>query len=216
MTSHPRILGLAAALLVLVSLPAQAQFAISARAGSLGPGAELTVGLTQRLNVRAGGTFLPYSRQDVFEDEVDVQITTDARLASGSLLLDFYPFKKVLRLSAGAFYNATQIKAAALPISSYTIDAKEFSAERLGSLEATVDYGSKINPYAGIGFGNAVRGTRLDLLLDIGVLYTDAPRVDLVGTGMIGPTQNHEGSINAGLQEFTLYPVVSLGFGIRI
>lgn len=205
------VLLLAAFLFVTPDLFAQ-RVALGLKAGTLGAGAEVTTALTNRLNVRVGGSFFPYSvKGDYTEEEVNISYTADLSVQTLSALIDLHPFKNAFRLSVGAVYNGTAVDATARPTESYTVKQRTFSKEELGTLSGTVDYGSKIAPYAGIGFGNAVRGSRLDVTLDLGVIYTNSPSLDLKGTGMIAPTAEQDQELEDELSGIKLYPVISLG-----
>lgn len=208
------------ALLAGLSLPVPAalgQVAVSARVGSLGPGGELTAGLSGRLNLRLAGHYFGYSRSDEFTDaDVTVRADADVQLASGAAFLDVHPFGNSFRLSAGLVYNANEVHVLATPLTSVTIDDKTFAPEKIGTLNATMGHQAALHPYAGLGFGNAVRGSRVGLLFDLGVLYTDDPRFEAEGTGLIAPTALQAGDIEADLAGLQLYPVVSLGLSVRL
>ncbi len=207
-----------AVLLILVlcvpNLFAQ-RLALGVKGGTLGGGAELTAGLTESLNLRIGGNFLPYSfNGDYTEEEVDIGYTADLRMQTASVLLDWHPFTNAFRLSGGAVYNGIQVDAVAEPLNSYTVKNRTFTKKQLGILSGSADYSSKIAPYAGLGFGNAVRGSRFDVTLDVGVLYTNAPKLQMEGTGMIAPTAEQDHELSDAFTDLKLYPVVSLGLSV--
>lgn len=206
------------ALLPLVPERALAQqVGVGLQAGSLGPGATVVASVTPRINVRGAAHFFSYAHREVFSDEqVELQVDAEARLASGALLVDVYPLRRFLHLSAGLVLNRNEVSAVMAPISSYTINDKEFQPEKIGSLKATVGHKTSVHPYAGIGIGNALRGSRLGLSLDLGVLYTDSPRIDMEGSGMIAPTAEQDTELEADLEGIRLYPHVALGLTFRI
>ncbi|HKL88109.1 MAG TPA: hypothetical protein VJ884_03815 [Salinibacter sp.] len=185
--------------------------ALGTRASTLGIGADATVGLTSTLNLRVGGSYFPVQRSGVMRTEVDVRYDVTARLAAGLLLLDWHPFDNALRLSAGGVYNASRIQGEARPTESHTVQGKTFSPERLGRLDAEASFRNTIAPYVGVGFGNAVRGSRLDLFFDLGAMYVNRPEVQMSGRGLIAATSNHESTLNRGLQSFHILPYISLG-----
>lgn len=199
-------------------LPASAQeVALTARMGTLGPGLEVTTSLSDRFNARLGGHYFPYSRSDVFsDDDVDVRSDADLTLMSVSAFADWHPFRNVFRLTAGIVYNRNEVSSVVTPISSYTIDEKTFSPERIGTMEASIGHKASFNPYVGLGFGNAVSGSRLGMSFDLGVLYTDSPKVRMSGTGMIAPTANQAPDLEEDLSGITLYPLLSLGISYKL
>lgn len=196
----------------------QAQgIAVGLQAGTLGPGVSIDVGLTPRLQVRGAVHAFGYDRSDTFDDEdVELRIDSKASLASGAAFVDLYPFKKVLRLTGGIVMNRNEVTALATPLTGYTIDDKEFAPEKIGTLSATVGHQTSLQPYLGIGFGNALLGSRFGLSLDLGVLYTDAPRVEMEGTGMIAPTADQDVELQDDLSGIKLFPHVALGLTFRV
>ncbi len=198
--------------------PLQAQrLGISLKGGTMGGGAEVTAGLTSSLNARVGGSFLPYSHQGNYtEEEVDVGYTADLSVQAASLLLDWHPFSNAFRISGGAFYNMTKVDAVAEPTESYTVKQRTFSREDLGHLSGQLDYEQKLAPYLGLGFGNAVRGSRVDFAVDLGMIYTQSLALSMEGEGMLAPTANQADELEAALSDLQLYPVVSLGVSVRL
>lgn len=211
--------GLALLALAAVAPAAGAQrIALGARAGTLGAGGEVTVGLLNRLNARVGGNFLTYTDEARPIDlDVKVNATTDARLRSASAIVDLLPFGKLLRVSAGAVYNQNEASILIVPAEDYTIDGRTFTPARLGSLTTNIGWESSIAPYVGFGLGNPVGATkRLGLLLDVGAMYSGAPRVTMTGTEMIAPTANQGPVIQESAKDLKWYPVVSLGLTYKI
>lgn len=207
------ILGFLVCSLIPINIYAQKKLAIGINGGSTGIGGEITYRLNDRLNVRAGYHTLNYTQTGSYDD-LEVGIDYDGSLETKSLsaFVDFYPFKKFLKLSAGIFSLDWAIDGVALPNESYEFEDREFSTERLGSLDANIQYPEGIAPYLGLGFGNQVAsGIPLKLIIDIGVIKTGAPEITMNGTGMIAPTADNAISFQEGLNEFEWYPVVKLG-----
>lgn len=192
---------------------------LSARVGSLGPGLELTTSITPKFNLRLAGHHLSYNRSDVLTDlEIDVRADSKLNLTSGALFADFFPARRGFRLTAGVVLNQNQADVRITPLEAYMMDEKAFSPEKIGTLTAVVGHKAQVNPYAGIGFGNSVRkGARLGFVFDLGVLYTDSPRVEMTGTGMIAPTADVQGpKTEYNLRGIKLYPVLAIGLSYKI
>lgn len=199
-------------------ISAQAQhLSVGIRLGSLGPGVELTGALSSKFNARAGVNMFSYDRADIITDlEVAVRADSDLSLGSGRALIDFFPVRRGIRLTAGLMYTDNKVETIVRPLESYTLDQKEFPPGKIGTLTATVSHRSSINPYAGIGFGNSVRpGKRVGFVFDLGVLYTDSPKVEMEGTGMIAPTAAEAAELERNLEGIRLYPLVSVGVSYR-
>lgn len=190
--------------------------ALGARATTLGAGAEVTLGLSSAVNLRGNASYLPLTHVGTRSHEVDVQYTVEARLAAAMLLVDWYPFENAIRLSAGGVYNHSRIRGEARPTEGYTVRSKTISPERIGSLKGEVSFARTVSPYLGIGFGNSVRGSALDVTVDVGGLYVRRPHVQMEGRGLIADTANQEGSLNQGLQSFRVLPYLALGLSVAL
>lgn len=190
---------------------------VGIRVGSMGPGLELTGALSDKFNGRLGANLFSYQRDDIITDlEIAVRADSDLNLGSARALLDFFPVRRGLRLTAGLVYNDNQVQTIITPLESYTLDEKEFAPEKIGTLSANISHKSSINPYAGVGFGNSVSpGRRVGLVFDVGVMYTDSPKVTMQGTGMIAPTATEAAELEKNLEGIKLYPLVSIGVSYR-
>ncbi len=208
--------------LVLCLLPAVSargqHLALSARAGTLGPGIELTTSLYPQLNARLGVNYLPYTvKEQAIEVDSDVDLYASGPVHVGgvSALVDWHPFRNHFRLSGGVYYNATRAEVDMELHDDYTINGYSFSPEKIGKIHGDVSFKSALNPYFGIGIGNAVAG-RLGLSLDIGGLYTNAFKVDLTGDGLIKDTAAQDKNLEDGFSSFKFYPVVTLGLNVKL
>jgi len=100
-----RIAGLTVLLGIFWAAPGQAEVAIAAKAGTLGAGAELTLGIAPRLSARVGANAFNYSdRREASQIEYDAE----ARLRTATGLLDWHRRLIALRrsepaLSTGSF-----------------------------------------------------------------------------------------------------------------
>ncbi len=195
---------------------------VSIRIGTLGPGLHFSLPVSSSLSVRAGGSYFVYSHSATVDDDaISVDFQGDLDWAGATLLADWYPFRNGFRLTGGAFYNLIKVTGIGSPIEPYYLNEgqsneKIFQPERLGSLSAKLTYGSKINPYAGIGFGDGARGARVSFLADLGVIYVGSPKIEMHGTGMISGSAGQDEMLTQGLESFQWLPVVSVGFAIRI
>jgi hypothetical protein len=188
---------------------------IGVKAGTLGAGVEATVSLVSNLNVRLGANRYTYNFDDTLDD---IRYDNELDLNTQSLILDWHPFGGSFRLSAGAFRNRNEFNATATPTANQTIGNNTFTPAQIGTLSGTVSFNPSAT-YAGIGWGNAVgRNKRLGFTVDLGVLFQDSPEVTLSSSNG-GVPQNElraeEASIEADLEDFETYPVISFGFSFR-
>lgn len=212
-------LGLAA---LTLAPAASAQLGFAVRASTLGFGGDVSYALSPRLNVRLGGSYLPYSQSDrVEQDGVTVQYEADGRAGSGQGLVDWFPAGNLFRVTGGLMLNLIEANARIFSVEPYTINEgqaseKTFSPERVGTMTGTAGYHNKVAPYLGLGLGNATRGG-LGFELEVGAMYAGKPKIDMTGTGLIAPTADQDQDLQNGLESFRVFPMLSLGisFGAR-
>jgi len=190
--------------------------AVGARASTLGIGPEVTLELASTLNLRGGAAYLPLHRRGRMRNTVTVQYNVQARLAAVHLLLDWHPFDNAFRVSAGGVYNRSQATVRAAPTESFTVNGRSFSPEQLGHVSGSASFSNAIHPYLGLGFGNPVQGSRLDLYADLGAMYVGRPHVQMTGDGFIKGTANHASTLNEGFRSFRILPYLSLGLSVDL
>jgi hypothetical protein len=205
---------------------AQAEVGMGIRVGPFtGLGADVDIGLTENLNLRLGYNWLGYD-----EELEDTDVTYDAELQvnSFSAMLDWHAFAGGFRFSFGAFSSGPKLDLVGTPTGgTYEIGDNTYTAAQIGDLRGEIEIGDSISPYFGIGYGNAVKGnSSVTFLFDLGVIYTDEPKVTLTarcGTGVspivcaqIQSDVNTEiAEIKEDAKDFEFYPVISIGIGIR-
>jgi hypothetical protein len=186
------------------------------RFGTPGIGLELeSLFVTERFGIRGlvDGGSLSYDY-----DESRARFDGKFRLGTGVLLADWHPYASGFRLSGGLLYNNQRFSGTAQPIGR-TINSTPYSS--VGMLDGRLTF-SKASPYVGVGWGLARRtGSRLYFSADLGVMYQ---RPSAMLTGACSPvlsasacTQLHteETEFREGADELRLYPVISVGFGLR-
>lgn len=193
-------------------------FAVGVRGGTSGIGIDLISSVNQSVNLRIGGSLFSYSRSGIRDyDDLDFRYDAEATVEMYSAILDWYPGKTGFHFSGGVYYNATRVDGAARPDENYEFGGRTFTPEEVGSLEADAGYESSLAPYVGIGFGNALApDTRFDLVMRLGVMYTNSPKFEMTGTGMIAPSAGQDHNIEAGLRDFRWYPVLNLGVSVNL
>jgi hypothetical protein len=218
-----------AALAVLAAAPGRAEVALAAKAGTLGGGAELTVGLSPQLNARLGANAYNYSDR---REASGIEYDGEAKLRTGTAFLDWHPGGRGFRLTGGLVYNDTTVEGSSLPPASgsYEIGGVLVPARLVGTLDATADF-DPVVPYAGLGWGNAVAaGKKVGFFVDLGVIFQGKADVTLIP---ILPTDSPINSNPAARQaldillrreeqdledqaaDYDLYPVVAIGFSYK-
>lgn len=213
------ISAVAAGLIVLVASTARADTSIGLKAGTLGGGVELAHAFGETLGFRISANGLNYSATESYED---IDYDAKLKLATGQLLLDWFPFSNNFRISAGAVYNGNKLTLNGVPSpgGTFTIDGVTYSSSDVSSLNGTVKF-RKGAPYVGLGYGRPV-GKGLLFTADLGVLFQGAPQSTLTAT--CGPAtsastcaqiQNsvaaEQAQLDDDMHKFQYYPVVSIG-----
>jgi hypothetical protein len=211
---------LVAALTVAPSVQAQ-QLAITAKIGTTGAGADLTIGVARSLNVRLGAQ--GWSRSET-RTEQEIEYDADFKLVSGEVLLDVHAGGRGFRVSAGAVMNGNEVDAVSSDDAVYTINGVDYPAALVGRLRGKVET-NDVAPYLGIGWGNAVApGSRWRFAFDLGAFYQGSPKVSLraepVNPALLPPRfeqdlEAERQKIEDDLDSYTVYPVVALGVSFR-
>lgn len=197
--------------------------ALTAKVGTLGVGADVTVGLSPEVNARLGVNVLPFDLEmsGDSDDEggttaEEVQIEIDWQTISA--LLDWH-FAGNWRLTAGIMINNNQLNLSADVGDTVELGDSEYAVSSLAG-EVTFD---SMAPYVGFGYGNAVGESRWHFAFDAGVMFQGAPEVSATATA-VNPAQ--QTALNAALddeleeirtdaEDFDMYLVLSLGLSYR-
>lgn len=212
------------------------------RASTLGAGVELSVAMLDRLTLRIPVNGLRYS--DDFE-EGGIAYDGDLDLFSVGLLADFHVFGGAFHLTGGLFSNGNELNLRADEGTGNTVfpvgNARYRSdPEDPLTITAGLDFDS-VAPYAGIGWGNAASGTSsLYVKFELGVLLQGSPAARAQASGSARDADAPENgsfqvndatdpraqrfreqltaearTLEGSLDDFDIYPVVSLSLGYR-
>ncbi|MCA1809019.1 MAG: hypothetical protein LC725_06175 [Lentisphaerae bacterium] len=190
--------------------------AVGVKAGTLGLGGDLTVGVGRYVNLRAGATLFAFTMNRTIED-VDYRVEFD--LVTFPLLLDVHPFANSFRISGGlVMHGPAKADLSARPNKDVTIGNHKYSPAVIGELSGSIEAGRKMAPYLGIGYGNAVGpDTRWSFVFDLGLIFQTYD-VDLSadGPGMLYPPfvedlERERQKLQDDVDDFKLYPVLAFG-----
>ena len=204
--------------LVLLAMPAGLAYAEGIAAGlslgTLGPGVQVTFALREDLNLRLGVNGVDFSYG---YDHRGVDYDTTVKLFNAPLLVDWFPMKGLLRLSAGVAVNQNRIDAQGRPRSGvYTLGNNTYSAPQIASVQGVAKY-DNLAPYLGLGLGNPVLPRKtFGWNVDLGLMYQGRPKTSYsvaCGTGVNCAQLQADASIEAGdfdhdMSKYRLYPVV--------
>ena len=219
------LIATAVAVFLLAPTPGQAQgFAVSGHAGTIGVGGGVVIGIAPKLNVRGMFGFIP-GEPTIAVEEIDFALDLPTFILA---TVDFYPMSG-LHLSAGGLFVS---KGGDLSvIGNFEGKSVEFGGETYtGSAEdelvGTFSLKS-FQPYAGLGFGNAI-GKTVGINLDVGIGFGEKPVVTITPRGPLaedpdtGPTfrenvQAEVQDIEDDIPEYLrFFPVIALSISIGL
>jgi hypothetical protein len=224
-TLMKRMMGLTLCALTLglvMTLPARAGgVGAGVKVGTLGAGADLTVGILPVLNVRAGFNYWQYdfkTSQDT--DQGSAEIGLNMKWQTIPILLDLHPFQNNFRISGGMVQNNNKFTMKVEPgkpveLNDQSFDVSDFTGEIKFDQWA---------PYAGIGYGNAVgKDQRWCFAFDLGVMFQGKPqasaRLTTVNPNLQGIADQaldvELADIQSDTDSFQLYPVVAFGVSYK-
>ncbi|NLB54185.1 MAG: hypothetical protein GX811_00170 [Lentisphaerae bacterium] len=190
--------------------------AIGVKAGTLGTGAEISIGSFGPFVLKAAGTYLPLK----FEATItEVRYTVDPRLATASLLLELHPFANSFHICGGIIYNKNKLKLDARLPYNQQIGDYFFTPEQVGTLSGSVIF-NEWAPYAGIGYASsfASQSKGWGFIFDLGIMFQGTPKVALSADGLLKDNdffrynlQKEEEDIQDEAKSFKLYPVINFG-----
>ncbi|MBN2144104.1 MAG: hypothetical protein JW774_05720 [Candidatus Aureabacteria bacterium] len=190
---------------------------------TLGAGLEVTKSFSKYFNGRVGLNYLTYDYNGV---ETDMEYDIELKLSSVNALVDWLPFEGIFHVTGGILFNNNELNAVGVLTSSkmYTeIGDGRYTYEEVEELAGNITF-NKTALYWGLGWGNPVmKGSGLSVCLDLGVVMQGSPKVDLSSTkGTIVNTpvfqqelSKEEDELENELEDFKLYPVISVGINYQ-
>lgn len=199
--------------LLSASSVASAEMGVGVKAGTLGYGAEFTLGVTESINARVGMNTYSFSET---QKQDDIKYDMDLDWRTTGAFLDWHPFQGGLRFTVGYIQNDNEIDLDAKTVGSYTIGDQTYSIGEVGNLTGNVTFGNGL--FYGIGWGNAGDGKGLGFIAEAGILQ-QSPEVDLKCSGgtecddatFQAELRKEENKAQDDLDDFDQYPVISLG-----
>lgn len=210
-----------------ISSAAHPNLAVALRAGTLGAGLDLDLGLSPSFGMRVGFAGFNVNHN---VDTSDVNYSGRLKLRTVTGLLDWYVLEGSFHLTAGVAGNDTKLDVVGEPNQdTYTIEGNTYSSSQLGSLNGELKFGNSVSPYVGFGWGNpAGEDGSIHFLVDVGAIYGGTPSVTLSaqcgpaappGSAVCSQAQSdvaaEEDMLRHKADFLRWYPVVSLGLGVR-
>ena len=196
-------------------------FGLVFKGSTTGVGADLVYRFNDKLDFRLGFDTAKFSINDqISNDDFDLEINANLESGTLSALLNYYLGKRFF-LTAGVMSNNFSTYAEGKLTDDYLWGDVTISKEDFGSIDFTVEPGSKIAPYFGIGFGRALSiKRRISMALEFGALYFGQPDFTINATGALSPTSDpinaQEEILESEFEEFVFYPVIKFSLGIKL
>lgn len=193
---------------------------LAVKIGTVGPGLEATIGLTDWLNLRAGGYYFRVRHGGTVQG---VDYDFDVKLASVPLLADWHPFENEFRITGGAVYNRNMADLDGTPDKDTKIGDHTYTPEEIGDLSGSIRF-NLFAPYIGLGYGNAVLDAdkTWGFVFDIGIMWQGTPSIGLSSSGTKAgdPTfqadlEQQKNDIQDKADYFRIYPVLSFGISYQ-
>lgn len=199
---------------LVFNAPATAQgIAVSGHVGTLGVGADISIGLGRTLALRGGANAQPWEPKREFDN---IEYTLELPTPSYTAMVDLW-LGGVFHLSGGAVWLSKDTEVRARPTEPVEIGNQTYAPADVGTLSGTF-VTRDLAPYAGIGFGKAPGRKGLGLVFDLGVAFQGAPDVQLSASGPLASQPafqanllQEEQSIEDDARPYRFYPVISLG-----
>jgi hypothetical protein len=189
-------------------------WALDAKIGTLGIGADLSRSIVPRLlNLRVGASLFHYTA-DISVRDIDYR--GRLRLGAVPVVLDVFPFRNWFRIGGGVMFNLNELKGTASSASTLVIGGHPYNVQDIGMLEAKTNLHRAV-PFIGFGFNNPIKksGHHLGFFIDLGVLYHGTPSVILSSSKTFPQLQSdirrEIDDINQDIRKYNVFPVVQLG-----
>lgn len=189
---------------------------VDAHLSTLGTGLSASFPLTDTIGGRVG--FNKFSKT-FDKTSGQVNYTGDLKLSSFEALADWHIFNGITHLTVGVMNNGNKFSLTAVPSGgNIIINGTSYSTALVGTMTAAVDF-NKVAPYLGFGWSGQAKNTGFSFKSDFGILFQGKPKATVTCTN---PTNDAilaadcaaaQTTLGTDLENFTRYPVISLGIG---
>ncbi len=194
--------------------------ALGVTASTTGFGPELQVRVLPRLVLRGGYNWFQFGVDDEYDG---IDYDADLNLSNFIVGANIHPFKNGFFIGGGAFIGDKSVDLTATSSDgTLEIGDEVFDAADVGTLNGEVEL-RQVAPFAGLGYDNTFSGGRLGFKAMVGVLFTGSPDATLTADGALADDpdfnaqlENEVQSLEDDIEDFKLYPLLSLGLSVRL
>lgn len=194
------------------------EFHIGGNVGTQGFGVEGGYRINSTFGIRGSHHWFDY------EDTVDFQgseVDASASLGFTGVMVDFYPFGGNLRLSGGAYKNASSGSASGEYTQAFDFNGYTYNPSSPTRIDAELDWEKEIAPAASIGYFGKL-GNHISLGVELGAMFTGPAQVSATASGdplvvsQLQPRIDTEiENIQNELDRIGVYPIAKVGLNIR-
>ncbi len=194
---------------------------LSVGVSTLGLGVQVSTPIIPgSLDLAVGLNHFSYNHNGTYTgDSSSIPYQGNIRLQTIPVLLNYYPFAGVFRLTGGVMVNQNRIAMNSTGNGTYVINGHPYPASTVGTFTGRATW-KRVAPYLGIGWGSkASRQTGFSLGFDLGVLFTGAPQVTLSASNSSSAPQlasdvaAAQASANQKASSYKLWPVIGVRIG---
>jgi hypothetical protein len=215
--------------------PIRGHLGVGVKASFLGAGVEAATPFTRRSDLRVGFNTFRYARN--FHKD-GINYAGRLNFQSVEAHYDWFPFYGAFHVSPGILvYNGNELRATALVPAGqrFTLNSTNYVSDSDNPVTGSGRIGfRRAGPMISAGWGNLLprNGRHFSIPLEIGAIYTGAPRATLILAGSAcdatgvncrtiasDPTvksnvQAEKDKLNREMAPYKFYPVISVGFGV--
>jgi len=187
--------------------------------GTQGLGAEFIYGLSAKLALRGGASFIPLTVNNAFPvSGLSSDNTLTAHFSNIHFMADLTPFQNApfFRVVGGAAYFM-QAKGdfEVQPTGNYTYGDINLTPQEVGKLDMNTDW-SGVAPYLGIGLARLFPLHRFNVNVDLGSYYLSQPQTSVVGTGLLDGNSSQNAQFGKNMSSYRFLPVAQINFSFKL
>lgn len=195
-----------------------ARLRVGITGGTLGIGPEVGYRVSEMFGVRANATFLSISR-DI--DSSGINYDGKAKLKSGGVMVDVFPFGGGFRLSGGLRINGNEARVVASPTQPVFIGDNPipYTPSEIGTLRTETDLKS-LAPTLTLGYGGGL-SKGLVFGIEAGAMFQGKMKIKpLSYTGsaigaIAADLERERQEIEDDIDNFKVYPILQFSLGYR-
>ena len=186
--------------------------------GTQGFGAEFIYGLSAKLALRGGASFIPLSVNNAFPvSGLSSDNSLTAHFSNIHFMADLTPFQSApfFRIVGGAAYFI-QAKGdfEVQPTGNYSYGDIDLTPQEVGKLNMNTDWGG-VAPYLGIGLARLFPQHRFNVNVDLGSYYLSQPQTSIVGTNLLDGNSSQNAQFGKNMSGYRFLPVAQINFSFR-